>query len=81
MGFWNGREIEEACSELTRVPATVWISQKEACQSLLMKDFTAFCIGCSLVSGCLVIWKIVDVLAWRAILTPLKKSFEIKKNE
>ncbi len=76
MGFWNGREIEEACSELTRVPASVWLAQKEACESLLMKDFRAFCIGCGLVGGCLTVWKCMDVLAWRAILSPLKKSVE-----
>ena len=73
MGFWNGREIEEACSELTRVPAAVWVNQHEACENLLKKDFHATLIGAGIVLGCVGLWKCMDVIAWRAILRPLTR--------
>ena len=72
MGFWNGREAEEACSELTRVPAQIWHQQQDACKALLAKDFTAFCIGGGLILAAVVSWKCMDVLAWRLILRNIR---------
>jgi hypothetical protein len=73
MGFWNGRDVAEACSEITRVPAAVWIKQHEACENLLNKDFNATMIGAGVIFGCISLWKCMDVLAWRAILRPLTR--------
>jgi hypothetical protein len=68
LGFWNGRDASDACSEITRVPAEVWKVQHEACQALLGKDFTAFCIGLGLLCTSVGLWKYSEVLMWRAIL-------------
>ena len=72
MGFWHGKDAADACSELTRVPATVWHQQEAACDALLSKDFTAFCIGLGLVVGGVTAWRLMDICAWRAILGPYK---------
>jgi hypothetical protein len=76
LGFWNGKDHQDACSEITRVPAEVWKVQQEACKKLLDKDFTAFCIGLALLSSCVMVWKYSEVLMWRAILH--KKKIEIQ---
>jgi hypothetical protein len=68
MGFWNGKDMEDACSELTRVPATIWHQQREACEALLAKDFRAFCIGSALVVGAISAWKTMDYFTLRLIL-------------
>jgi hypothetical protein len=68
LGFWNGKDSADACSEITRVPAEVWKIQNEACQALLGKDFTAFCIGAGLFCSSIFLWKYSEVLMWRAIL-------------
>jgi hypothetical protein len=76
LGFWNGKDYQDACSEITRVPAEVWKVQHEACKKLLDKDFTAFCIGLALLSSCVMAWKYSEVVMWRAILH--KKKIEIQ---
>jgi hypothetical protein len=76
LGFWNGKDFQDACSEITRVPAEVWKIQHEACETLLNKDFRAFCIGVGLLLSTVALFKYSEVLMWRAILH--KKHIEIK---
>ena len=76
LGFWNGKDPQDACSEITRVPAEVWKIQHEACRALLGKDFTAFCIGLGLCASAITLYKYSEVLVWRAILH--RKHIEIK---
>jgi hypothetical protein len=68
MGFWNGKDMEDACSELTRIPATVWHHQREACEALLAKDFRAFCIGSFLIVGAVSAWKALDYCTLKLVL-------------
>jgi hypothetical protein len=75
LGFWNGKDSADACSEITRVPAEVWRIQDQACTNLLGKDFTAFCIGLSLLCSGVFLCKYTEVLMWRAIL--YKKKIKI----
>ena len=77
LGFWNGKDPQDACSEITRVPAEVWKVQHEACTALLGKDFTAFCIAMGMGVSFLALYKYSEVLMWRAILH--KKHIEIKE--
>lgn len=75
LGFWNGKDSADACSEITRVPAEIWRVQDQACTNLLGKDFTAFCIGLGLLCGSVFLCKYTEVLMWRAILH--KKKIKI----
>jgi len=73
-GFWNGVESSDACSELTKVPSTVWVQQHQACSDLLNKEFVAYGIGAALITGVLVTWKLTNYCIWSSYLRQLKSS-------
>ncbi len=74
LGLWNGVAHADACSELTRVPSSVWVQQQAACDELLHRDFRAFLIGCSLIGSAVVAWKALDACVWSCALRRLQRA-------
>lgn len=71
-GFWNGIEPHDACSELTKVSSSVWISQRKACDDLLNREFVAYGIGFGVVAGLVIAWKATNYWIWSSYLRQLK---------
>ena len=78
LGFWHGVSPDEACAHMTRVPSDVWQRETGACETLLAKDFQAVSIGCALVGGVLVVWKLLDVCMWSCAFRQLQRVADKK---
>jgi len=72
LGFWNGIQSQDACSELTKVPSSVWVAQHEACADLLDREFVAYGIGFGLALGLFFTYKLTNFCIWSSYLRQIK---------
>jgi hypothetical protein len=71
-GFWNGIQSQDACSELTKVPSSVWVAQTQACSDLLDREFVAYGIGFALAAGLFFTYKLTNFCIWSSYLRQIK---------
>ena len=64
-GGWEGILLEDICSQLTTVPASIWRDQLSNCQDLVERKFQTFLVTISILSYCFVLYKVVAYLWFR----------------
>lgn len=84
-GGWEGIVFEDICAQLTHVPASVWRQEFYNCEQLVERKFQTLLVTVSLLSYCLLLYKILSYLWFRffivgPILYEIQKLLPLKLN-
>lgn len=80
MGFggWQGIPKEDICSQLTKVPSTMWLGQIHNCTDLIERHFNSYLIAFFATIYFLFIYKIIAHLWFKYfILKPILQEIKL----
>jgi hypothetical protein len=88
-GFWNGQDLPDICTQLSKgVPGRLWLEKPEECDLLINKQVVALCIGIWMVLFGCVCYIVVQVSMWQyymscqqAMLQPVLQHLQRRNEE
>ena len=81
-GGWQGIAKEDICSQLTKVPALMWIEQSKNCTDLIQRHFNSYLVALFSAFYFVFVYKIISFLWFKYfVLKPLIYELKLLWND